>query len=95
MHPDPIDVLVQLPNMPDKPEWKLNGNVLTVPELPLNFLVSTLRDRIAKLVDAPLPISRMKLDYGPKTLGNSSTLASVNLEDGDTITLTIRDNRKR
>lgn len=95
MHPDPIDIIVQLPNMPEKPEWKLTGNVLTVPELPLNFLFSTLRDRIAKLVDAPLPISRMKLDYGPKTLGNSSTLASVNLEDGDTITLTIRDNRKR
>lgn len=95
MHPDPVNVMIQLPNVPEKPEWKLDGNVLTVPELPLNFLVATLRDRIAKLLDAPLPISRMKLDYGPKTLGNSATLASVNLSDGDTIHLSIRDTKKR
>lgn len=90
LHPNPISIAVQLPNMPEKPEWKLNGSIITIPDLPLNFLVSSLRDRIASIVGAQLPISRMRFDYGVKVLSNASTLASVNLDDGDMIVLSIR-----
>lgn len=90
LHPDPISISVQLPNMPEKPEWKLNGSIITIADLTLSTLVSTLRDRIASIVEAPLPISRMRLDYGPKVLSNASTLASVNMDEADMIALTIR-----
>jgi splicing factor 3A subunit 1 len=53
-------------------------------------LVSTLRDRIVSLIGAQLPISRMRLDYGSKVLSNASTLASVNLDEGDMVALSIR-----
>jgi splicing factor 3A subunit 1 len=76
--------------MPEKPEWKLNGSIITLEDVPVNFLVSTLRERIKNIIDAPLPISRMKLDYGTKTLSNSSTLASMNIEDGDMLSMSIR-----
>ena len=90
MHPNPISISVQLPTMPEKPEWKLNGSIITISDLPLNFLVSSLRDRIAGIIEAQLPISRMRLDFGTKVLSNASTLASVNLDEGDMIVLSIR-----
>ncbi len=90
MHPEPINLSIQLPNMPDKAEWKLNGSIITVEDIPVNFLVSTLRERIKNIVDAPLPMSRIKLDYGTKTLSNASTLASVNLDEGDIVHMSIR-----
>ena len=76
--------------MPEKPEWKLNGSIITLEDIPVSFLVSTLRERIKNIIDAPLPISRMKLDYGAKTLSNSSTLANMNIGEGDMIAMSIR-----
>lgn len=90
MHPNPITISIQLPTMPEKPEWKLNGSIINVPDLPLNFLVSTLRDKVMAIIDAPLPLSRIRFDYGTKILSNTNTLASVNIDDGDTIQLSIR-----
>ena len=31
LHPDPITIAVQLPSMPEKPEWKLDGSIIAVP----------------------------------------------------------------
>ncbi|WWD17527.1 hypothetical protein CI109_101968 [Kwoniella shandongensis] len=90
LHPDPISLSIQLPNMPEKPEWKLNGSIITIPDLPVNTLFSTIREKIKRIIDADLPISRMRLDYGPKVMSNASTLASVNLDDGDMLTLVLK-----
>ncbi|WVF71719.1 hypothetical protein IAT40_006527 [Kwoniella sp. CBS 6097] len=90
MHPDPINISIQLPDMPEKPEWRLNGSIITVSDLPVTTLFSTIRERIKRIVDADLPISRLRLDYGPKVMNNASTLASVNLDDGDSLTLVVK-----
>lgn len=90
LHPDPIAIFIQLPDMSDKPEWKLNGSVITVPDLPVNTLFSTVRERIKRIIDADLPISRLRLDYGQKVMSNASTMASVNLDDGDMLVLSVR-----
>ncbi|KAJ9095485.1 hypothetical protein QFC20_006628 [Naganishia adeliensis] len=95
MHPDPITLSVQLPSIPDKPEWKLNGAIIEIPDLPLNFLVSTLRDRIVKIIDAPLPMSKMQLAYGNANLKNGATLAATNLDDGDSILLSMKDVKRK
>ena len=42
------------------------------------------------MVDADLPISRLRLDYGQKVMANGATLASVNLDDGDMLVLSVR-----
>ena len=79
-----------LPSVPDKPELKLDGSVIVVPDLPVNTLFSTLRERIKMVVDADLPISRMQLSYEGKTMNNKFSMASVNLDEGDMVTLTLK-----
>jgi splicing factor 3A subunit 1 len=90
LHPEPITLAVQLPVMPDKPEWKMDGSVISIEDLPVATLFSTLRQRIKRAVDADLPISRIKLDYNGKTMNNKATMASVNLDDGEMIVMSIR-----
>ena len=90
LHPDPITISVQLPIMPEKAEWKLDGSVISVPDLPVKTLFSTVRERIKRIVDADLPISRVRLDYNAKVMSNSANLASVNLDDGDMLVMSVR-----
>ncbi|WWC70432.1 uncharacterized protein I206_104383 [Kwoniella pini CBS 10737] len=90
LHPDPITISIQLPNLPEKPEYKLNGSIISINDLPLNTLFSTIREKIKRIVDADLPISRMRLDYNSKVMNNASTLASINLDEGDILNLVLK-----
>ena len=84
-----------MPNDPSKPEWKLQGQVVTIPDLPLNLLVSTLRDRILQHTGSAVPASRIRLSYMGKMLTNSSTIAASNLEDEDMLVFSVRDPKKK
>ncbi|KAJ3572497.1 hypothetical protein NP233_g3055 [Leucocoprinus birnbaumii] len=95
MHPYPISLQVQLPNDSSKPEWKLDGSVVLVPDLAMNLLISTLRDRIRNVTGSALPASRMRISYQGKMLTNSSTLGSYNLEDEDMLVLSVSEPRRR
>jgi splicing factor 3A subunit 1 len=81
---------VQLPSHPENPEWKMNGQVVTVPDLPLTLLISTLRDRVQHIVGSSLGASWMRFSYNGKPLTNNQTLASYNLGEGDLIVLDVR-----
>lgn len=89
MHPYPISLQVQLPNDTSKPEWKLDGSTVTIPDLPLNLLVSTLRDRIVQHTGISVPISRIRLSYAGKMLTNSSSIAVYNMEDEELLMLSV------
>jgi len=95
MHPHPISLLVQMPNDTSKPEWKLSGEIVTVPDLPLNLLVSTLRDRILQHTGSSISASRIRLSYQGKMLTNSSSIAATNLEHEDLLMLSVRDQKKK
>jgi len=95
MHPYPISLKLQLPNDPSKPEWKLDGTVVTIPDLPLNLLVSTLRDRFRQHTGSAVPTSRIRLSYLGKMLTNSTSIASYNLEDEDQLVLSLSDVKKK
>lgn len=84
-----------MPNDPTKAEWKLDGTIVTIPDLPLNLLVSTLRERILQHTGSSLPASRLRLSYAGKMLTNSNTIASHNLEDEDLVVLSVRDQKKK
>ena len=86
---------VQLPKDPSKPEWKLDGSVVTLPELPLNTLVSTLRDRILQITGSTVGASKIRLSYAGKMLTNTQTIAVYNLEDEDLVVATVRDEKKK
>lgn len=95
MHPHPISLHVQLPNDPSKPEWKLDGSVAVIPELPMTLLVSTLRDRLRQVIGSALPISRMRISYMGKMLTNTSSIGNYNLEDEDLLVLAVSDQKRR
>jgi splicing factor 3A subunit 1 len=90
LHPDPITLSVQLPANSEKPEWKLDGSVIDVAQVPVNTLFSTIRERIKRTLDADLPISRMRIEYNGKVMNNQSSLASVNIGEGDMVVLTLK-----
>ncbi|KAF7295109.1 hypothetical protein MIND_01049300 [Mycena indigotica] len=93
-HPHPISLQIQLPLDDTKPEWKLDGSVVTIPDLPLNLLVSTLRDRILLHTGSNVGVSRIRLSYQGKMLNNKDTIALYNLEDEDLLVLSVRDAKK-
>lgn len=84
-----------MPNDPSKPEWKLEGQLVTIPDLPLNLLVSTLRDRILQHTGSAVPASRIRLSYQGKMLTNSTSIAASNLEDEEMLLFSVRDPKKR
>jgi splicing factor 3A subunit 1 len=84
-----------MPNDPTKPEWKLQGQVVTIPDLPLTLLVSTLRDRILQHTESAVPASRIRLSYQGKMLTNKESIAMSNLEDEDMLVFSVRDQKKK
>ena len=97
MHPEPVSLSIQLPTSSEKPEWKLDGAILPLRDLPLTLLVSSLRDRIISALSpdgsASIPASRIKLSYRGKMLAKAQTLASFNLDDEDMLVMTLAKKR--
>jgi splicing factor 3A subunit 1 len=85
---------VQLPTDPSRPEFKLDGTAVTIGDLPLTTLVTTLRDRILKSTGSAVSASKIRLSYAGKMLTNMNSIASYNLEDEDMLVLSVRDQRK-
>ena len=86
---------MQLPNEPSKPEWKFDGGVVPVPDLPLTLLVSTLRDRILQHSGSSISAGKIRISYEGRMLTNGNTIASYNLEDEDVVTVFVRDTKKK
>lgn len=106
----PISINIQLPSVPDKPEWGCDGSTLTLPEVPLTALAGTLRDRIMvrigffaaadELKDLlqqkiGLPPGKQRLQYNGKMVANSISLAGLNMDDGDSMVLAVREDKKK
>ncbi|KAL8286882.1 hypothetical protein RQP46_003888 [Phenoliferia psychrophenolica] len=92
-HPNPITIMIQLPDYPAKPEWGCNGTIIAIDQVPLTLLVGGLRDRIT--MKCGLPIGKQKLMFKSRILANSTTLASLNFDEGDEITVQIKDAKKK
>ena len=90
-----MTIHIRLPTYGDKPEWKLDGTLVSIQDVPLTALVSTLRDRITGQLDSKVPYSRIRLQMGNTTLTNSKTLASYNVMDGEEISFELREVKKK
>lgn len=95
LHPHPISLQIQLPSEPSKPEWKLDGQIILVPDLPVTLLVSTLRDRFIQFTGSTIKASAIRFSYQGKMLPNGQTIAYHNLEDEDLVVLSIQDKKKK
>ncbi|KAH9035438.1 hypothetical protein EDB84DRAFT_1660685 [Lactarius hengduanensis] len=65
----------------------MDRTIVTIADLPLNPLVSTLRDRIIATTGSSLSAGKPILSYNGKVLTNRNTIASYNLEEDDLLVL--------
>ncbi|RWS06912.1 splicing factor 3A subunit 1-like protein [Dinothrombium tinctorium] len=84
----PVTFKVQVPNIPSKPEWKLNGQTLTL-SLPLTDLVSVIKVKIHELIG--MPPGKQKLQYEGMFIKDSCTLAYYNIAKGGIIVLGLKE----
>ncbi|KAI8644082.1 Pre-mRNA splicing factor PRP21 like protein-domain-containing protein [Parasitella parasitica] len=83
-----FSINIQTPDMPDKPEWSLNGTTISVPGLLPNTLISTVKDRIASQLG--MPVGKQKLSSSSTVLNNSKTLSFYGIGEGFSLVLEVR-----
>uniref|UniRef100_K7G1W6 Splicing factor 3A subunit 1 n=2 Tax=Pelodiscus sinensis TaxID=13735 RepID=K7G1W6_PELSI len=84
----PVTVKVQVPNMQDKTEWKLSGQVLVF-TLPLSDQVSVIKVKIHEATG--MPAGKQKLQYEGIFIKDSNSLAYYNMINGAVIHLALKE----
>uniref|UniRef100_A0A8C5PGN1 Splicing factor 3A subunit 1 n=1 Tax=Leptobrachium leishanense TaxID=445787 RepID=A0A8C5PGN1_9ANUR len=84
----PVTVKVQVPNMQDKTEWKLGGQLLVF-TLPLSDQVSVIKVKIHEATG--MPAGKQKLQYDGIFIKDSNSLAYYNMQNGATIHLALKE----
>ncbi|XP_013393875.1 splicing factor 3A subunit 1-like [Lingula anatina] len=84
----PVLFKVQIPNVPDKPEWKLTGQYLTF-SFPLTDSVSVIKAKLQE--ELGMPTGKQKLQYEGIFIKDSNTLAYYNFMKGATVTLQLKE----
>uniref|UniRef100_A0A5S6R4U8 Splicing factor 3A subunit 1 n=1 Tax=Trichuris muris TaxID=70415 RepID=A0A5S6R4U8_TRIMR len=84
----PINVRVQLPSVPDKPEWNLNGSTLTV-QLRLTDQVSVLKSKVQDATG--MPASKQKLSYEGIFIKDALSLAYYNMLSGSLVQVQVKE----
>ncbi|KAB7496266.1 Splicing factor 3A subunit 1 [Armadillidium nasatum] len=87
-YPGPIKFKVQLPLVTEKPEWKLNGQLLNL-ALPLTDPVSVVKARIHD--ETGLPPGKQKLARDGMFFKDALSLAYYNIGVGTTIQLQLKE----
>ncbi|KAI8370651.1 Pre-mRNA splicing factor PRP21 like protein-domain-containing protein [Radiomyces spectabilis] len=91
--PTTVSLTIQTPNMPDKPEWQLTGASITIADLPLSTLVSTVKDRISSQLG--MPAGKQKLSLNNTIMNNGKSLSFYGVVDGSTLQLGLKDRGKK
>ncbi|XP_033828207.1 splicing factor 3A subunit 1 [Periophthalmus magnuspinnatus] len=84
----PVAVKVQVPNMQDKTEWKLNGQVLNF-TVHLTDQVSVIKVKIHEATG--MPAGKQKLQYEGIFIKDSNSLAYYNMVSGSVIHLALKE----
>uniref|UniRef100_G3PDS4 Splicing factor 3A subunit 1 n=1 Tax=Gasterosteus aculeatus aculeatus TaxID=481459 RepID=G3PDS4_GASAC len=84
----PVAVKVQVPNMQDKTEWKLNGQVLNF-TVPLTDQVSVIKVKIHEATG--MPAGKQKLQFEGIFIKDSNSLAYYNMSNGAVIHLALKE----
>ncbi|KAM6954705.1 splicing factor 3A subunit 1 [Aplochiton taeniatus] len=84
----PVAVKVQVPNMLDKTEWTLSGQVLNF-TVPLTDQVSVIKVKIHEATG--MPAGKQKLQYEGIFIKDSNSLAYYNMNNGSVIHLALKE----
>jgi splicing factor 3A subunit 1 len=87
-NPEPVNVQIVVPQVPDKPEWQLNGQTINL-TLPLTETFGGLKNRIQEKLT--IPIGKQKLQYEGMFVKDSNTLAFYNLPAGASVVLGLKE----
>ncbi|KAF5295974.1 hypothetical protein FQA39_LY12746 [Lamprigera yunnana] len=85
---NPVTLKVSIPMQPEKPEWKLTGQVLTF-TMPLSESVATLKAKVQD--DTAMPPAKQKLFYDGMFFKDNNTLAYYNITMGALIQLQVKE----
>ncbi|XP_002739067.1 splicing factor 3A subunit 1-like [Saccoglossus kowalevskii] len=93
-NPGPVMFKVQVPHLPDKPEWKLNGQALTM-TLPITDQISVIKAKLFE--ELGMPTGKQKLQLEGMFIKDSNTLAFYNVSRNSLVKLLLKDRggRKR
>jgi len=84
----PVTFRVQVPVVSDKPEWKLNGQVLAF-TLPIIDMVSVIKAKIHESIG--MPPGKQKLQLEGMFIKDSNTLAFYNIASNSVVSLQIKE----
>jgi len=87
-HKSPVTIQVQVPNLSDKPEWKLNGQTLTI-NIGLGDTIQKLKQRVQEEVE--MPPAKQKISHDGIFFKDSNTVAYYNLLSGVTVHLALKE----
>lgn len=87
-HTGPVTFKVQVPNISDKPEWKLNGQILAL-TLPLTDMVSVIKAKLHEQIG--MPPGKQKLHYEGLFFKDSNSLAYYNMLPTTVVQLQLKE----
>lgn len=87
-HKSPVTVQVQVPNLSDKPEWKLRGQTLSI-NIGLGETIQKLKQRVQEETD--MPPAKQKISHDGIFFKDSNSIAYYNLLSGVTVQLMIKE----
>lgn len=87
-NPPSVSFSVAIPNIPDKPEWKLNGQLLTF-SMPLTDTVSVIKAKIHEVTG--MPAGKQKLQMDTLFIKDSNSLAFYNFAPGSRVQLQVKE----
>jgi len=88
-----ITVKIQTSVYNDKPEWGLDGQTFTVPDVQPNDTVSVLKERISQIRNMPAGRQKLSMSTNGSTvlLKNSMTVSSYGINEGVVLTLAVKE----
>jgi len=84
----PVTFKVMVPQMPDKPEWKLDGQILSL-TLQLTDTVNTIKQRIME--ELGMPQGKQKLQHENIFFKDANSLAYYNVTPGTMLNLQLKE----
>eukprot|EP00002_Diphylleia_rotans_P016467 TRINITY_DN3202_c0_g2_i1.p1 TRINITY_DN3202_c0_g2~~TRINITY_DN3202_c0_g2_i1.p1 ORF type:complete len:687 (+),score=204.19 TRINITY_DN3202_c0_g2_i1:44-2104(+) len=87
-HPGSVSVSIQVPNDPEKGEWQLHGQVISL-TFDIKDTIKIVKDQIATQLN--FPANKQKLALGSVFLKDEPTLAYYNVASGAVLSLGVKE----
>lgn len=84
----PVTIQVQVPNVSDKPEWKLNGQTISI-NIGLADSIQKLKQKVQE--ETEMPPAKQKISHDGIFFKDSNTVAYYNLLSGVTVHLQVKE----